>query len=158
MTLTLKAGTTEWPWSLAGWAIWYQALLVIEAQQTIGDAQHNCMLEIAGMRCIQQKALTSVQEITCARDHNLQTKPADALGLCFLGLALTISSHVHGVVVKSGHLAMEPVRPLVGNILIQEAVLGSHVGQETLHLWGHVVLDEPELDPVPAKAIEKAGS
>ena len=48
---------------------------------------------------------------------------------------------------------MEPIRPLVGDIFIQEAVLGSHVRQEALHLRRHVVLDEPELDPVPAQYI-----
>ena len=48
------------------------------------------------------------------------------------------------------HLLVEPGRPLVGHELVVEAVALGHVRQETLHLGGHVVLDEPHLDAAPA--------
>lgn len=51
---------------------------------------------------------------------------------------------------QSPYLFVQEGRPLVGDKLVVEVVVRSHFWDEALHLRGHVILDEPELDWIPA--------
>lgn len=51
---------------------------------------------------------------------------------------------------SSAHLFVQECGPLVGDKLVVEPVVRSHLRHKAFHLRRHIVLDEPELNWVPA--------